>query len=302
MKRFFTILFLFATICCTAQVKNINIAYLGDSHCNGGFGLGDSNWINRTTRFFIDQGFTVNAYKFCAGGETIRSGMPGWYPGSISGRNIDAALAVNPDIIFMLYSGNHIANGIKQDTSKFCYLYIADTLNMLGKRWAFSSIGPRQTYYPGSNFDAYNTQADSLNAWLYTTFPGRVFNIWDTLRDKETNKPYSYLLRVDSLHYLSPGHERMWQMTVHDSRDIDSLLGYDKVRGANLSFNSEGIHFDGANLKYLDIYGSNDGQSFELISHNEFSKDNSYPVSGYDFIKIEAYNGRKKITVTKRVQ
>ena len=141
MRKILTILLL-AYVNCSAQ--SITIAYLGDSHCNGGFGLLDSNWINRTNQFFADQGFAVTSYKFCAGGETIRSGMPNWYPGHIAGRSIDDALAVNPDIIFTLYSGNHTAFGIKQDTSKYCYQYLADTLNGLGKRFMFSSIGPRQ--------------------------------------------------------------------------------------------------------------------------------------------------------------
>lgn len=284
-----------------ASAQSITIAYLGDSHCNGGFGLGDSNWINRTNRFFFDQGFTVTSYKFCTGGETIRTNMPNWYPGHVSGKSIDDALAVNPDILFFLQSGNHTAFGIKQDTSKYCYNYIADTLRELGKRFMFSSIGPRQnTYSGGMNFASYNAQADSLNAWLYQQFPGQIFNIWDTLRDKATNKPYADLLRVDSLHYLAPGHRRMWQMTVHDSPAIDTITGLDKIHACNMVFTPEGIQFSSARIKYMQIFGSHDGISFTQVSYDELTDNLFFPITGYEWVKVIVSNYSRKITITKR--
>lgn len=296
LKILFIILF-FAT---SINAQTIRLAFAGDSHCNGGFGLGDSNWLNRTRQFFIDRGYSVQSYKFCSGGETIRTNMPSWYPGSGIGKTLDDILAVNPDIIFFLQSGNHTAFGIKQDTSKYCYTYISDTLRLLGKRFMFSSIGPRQnTYTNGMNFASYNAQADSLNSWLYATFPGQIFNIWDTLRNKSTNKPYAYLLRSDSLHYEAPGHRRIWQMTIRDGKVIDTLAGYDKIHAYNMSFAEGLLSFSSANIKYITIFGSNDGINFIQLDYEEFTTSTKFSIPVYKYIKIVVRNATKTITVTK---
>lgn len=297
MKILITVLASFVMIQATPPQR---ISFLGDSHCNGGFGLGDSNWLNRTaaTINMRDPGSTP--FKYCAGGETIRSGMPGWYPGSIAGRNIDAALSSDPDIVLMLYSGNHVAFGIPQDTSKFCYLYLADTLTRLGKRWAFSTIGPRQnTYSNGMDFAKYNAQRDSLNVWLYKTFPGHIFSL-DTLLDRTTNKPKAALLLSDSLHYWTVGHRYMWQETMR-MPFMDTILMYKSISATNLRFSSSTVTFEGADLKYLDIFGSNDSLSWSRVSHNEYSRNTSYSTGGFKWVKVVASNNRKTITVTKKV-
>lgn len=293
------LLFIFLSV--QLQAQTITIAYMGDSHCNGGFGLGDSNWISRTTAYFTSRGYAVNSYKFCSGGETIKTNMPLWYPGSVSGKSIDNALAVNPDLILILQSGNHVAFGIPQDTSKWCYQKIADTLRLLGKRFLFSDIGPRQnTYSGGADFTSYNAQADSLNRWLYATYPGRVFSL-DTLRNKSTKKPYAYLLLSDSLHYWYEGHRRMWQTTISAGNAIDSIAGYTNIKAVNARFSDTGVTFDGIDAKYMEVYGSNDGVTFSLIDYKQFSKTNTISAGGYAWMKLVIYNNRKRITITKKL-
>ena len=149
------------------------------------------------------------------------------------------------------------------------------------------------------NLDSYNAQADSLNEWLYQQFPGHVFDIWDTLRDKATNKPYAYLLLSDSLHYDAEGHRRFWQVTIRDSPDVDTLTGYDKIKGYNMSFTSSAVVFGSVDLKYVYVYGSNDGTNFTLVDYREFLQTNSIPISGYDYVKVVAQNNARTITVTK---
>lgn len=296
--RILIILFLLVN---TAQAQ-LKIAFMGDSHCNGGYGVGDSNWITRTSQFFADRVPGSTFVKYCAGGETIKTNMPLWYPGSVNGKSITNALNDTCDVFIFLQSGNHVAFDVPQDTSKFCYLKIADTLESLGKRWAFSTIGPRQNTYSGSmNFAKYNAQRDSLNMWLYATFPGHIFSL-DTLKDVLTNKPKAYILLNDSLHYDGVGHRFMYQRTIRDLPFIDSLAGYAAIKGVNLKFHKDSVTFDGTDLKYLDVYGSNDGVVWSLVSHNELTHYKTFYANGYIYIRVRTYNNKKTITVSKKVQ
>jgi hypothetical protein len=294
--------FLFIILFCTqlnAQVDTLG--FMGDSHCNGGFGIGDSNWITRTSAFYQSRNPGTVAYKFCSGGETIRTNMPRWYPGSVAGKSIDDALNAGCNIIFFLQSGNHVAFSIPQDTSKWCYLKLADTLTRLGKRWAFSTIGPRQNTYSGvMDFAKYNAQADSLNAWLYATFPGHIFSL-DTLRDKVTSKPKPAILLSDSLHYGVVGHRYMYQTTVHDVAFTDTVAGYTKIKAVNARFSAVGVTFDGLDLKYVQVYGSNDGLTFTLINYLERTTNPTISAGGYAWMKLIVYNDRKTVTITKRL-
>jgi hypothetical protein len=287
-------------LCYTCNAQD-TIAIAGDSHCNGGFGVGDSNWATRTAVSIISRNPGSVAFKYCTGGETVKTNMPRWYPGSVAGKSVDDMLEDNCNILFFLQSGNATAFGIPQDTIKWCYLYLADTLTALGKRWAFSDIGPRQnTWFGGMDFDKYNAQRDSLNTWLYQTFPGHIFSL-DTLLDRITNKPKAALLLGDSLHYGAVGHRYMWQATIAGPPFIDTVLHYDQIRGVNLRFTSTGATFDGVDAKYMQVYGSNDGVTFTLIDYREYTTGKTISAGGYAWLKLVIYNNTKRITITKRL-
>ncbi|MET0465722.1 MAG: SGNH/GDSL hydrolase family protein, partial [Chitinophagaceae bacterium] len=256
----------------------LRVAYLGDSHCQGGFGLGSLNWRNRMTAHFLNYFDIVEGHQFCSGGETIGSTMPDGFviqppfnsysnANPIIGRNITAALNVNPDLILILHSGNHFANGFSLEYVKTLYTELAAIMNSAGKKFAFSTAGPRGTYFPGSDVDAYRNLCLQFNAWLIETYPDNCFDIWNELGDSETGLPQNGLLIYDGLHYWDEGHMKMVKACINDAFSVDEITGYDKINAQNLVFVDNGddtisIRFSKAQMKYLNISSSTNGINF----------------------------------------
>lgn len=288
----------------------IRVAYMGDSHCVGGFGVGQDNWRNRLTTFFTNYYDVVEAHKFCNGGETIASAMPTGYPVNpgtvLTDRNITAALAVDPDLILMLYSGNHFANGYTLSYVQGLYDYLYDYLTGLGQKFAFATAGPRKTFFPGSTLEQYKVLSKDFNTWLIDKYPKNYFDIWQPLADPATDEPYSQYLLGDNLHYNAEGHLQLKNFTIETTYDIDDFLGYDKFKGYNLQFLDKGttidVIFKESYIKYLEILTSDDGITFDSIQSIEFSEGVIFTVPKKQYIQVIFSSTRGEVTITKQFE
>lgn len=308
MKIIILILFPFF---CSAQFGTIKVAFLGDSYCNGCCVDIVGNERPEAYRYLIRQRLglyysTVTEEKICLGGETIRSGMPPWYPGSNASRNIDVALATNPDLILLQYSGNHFANGIRYDTVKYCYQYLADTLRSLGKRFIFCSANPRKVSFPGGGtYITYQDTAMQFNSWLYANYPDNSVNVFDHLYDPAINKPVFGYLGSDSLHWNPTGYQIFADDIFEESSIIDTLIAFEKPRLYNITMTADGdsVEIAGHTIrsKNITVSTSGDGITFteRYNSGTSYNTSVAIRVKMYEFVKLVATNNDKIITLTR---
>lgn len=314
MKIIFAFLLLLSSLFCSAQYNSIKIAFMGDSYCNGCCVAVVGNERPEAYRYLLRQRFaqyytTVTEVKLCLGGEDIRDAMPNWYPGNIPTRNIDAALSNNPDFIILEYAGNHFADLHSLDTIKWCYQYIADTLNSLGKKFLFTSAMPRQTSFdPPMTYSDYQDSAMLFNTWLLATFPNNSVDCFTNLYNPATDKPIANLLGSDSLHWNAAGYQIIADDIFEQAAVIDSLCGFEKIRLFNMRMvlnqadDSVDITADVIRAKELEIKSSDDGITFNTEYSGEYVVELPR-IKNHPYIQVRAIQNESKIiTVTKQIE
>lgn len=293
----------------SAQGGTIKIAFLGNSYCNGCCVTVVGDDRPEAFRYLLKQRFgiyysSVQEVKLCTGGETIKTAMPDWYPGTNTSKNIDTALRSNPDLIILEYSGNHFANKIFLDTVKYCYDYLADTLRALGKRFVFTSATPRQTSFSSPiTYTTYQDTAIAFNTWLYANYPNESVNIFDNLYNQSLDKPEPTYLGSDSLHWNPTGYQIFADDIFEQSPVIDTLVLYEKPRIYNISMVLEGdsVVISGAKIraKQVKVYTSTDGISFTERYSREYDNTTEITVLAETYVKFVAINNSKTITLTR---
>lgn len=305
-----TLLILLIPFYTMAQSGNIKIAFMGDSYCNGCCVAVVGDDRPEAFRYLIKQRFlqyysSVTEIKLCTGGETIKTAMPDWYPGTNTTKNIDTALRSNPDLIILEYSGNHFANKIFLDTVKYCFDYLADTLRSLNKRFVFTSSTPRQTSFSSPvTYVTFQDTAKAFNTWLYANYPNESVNIFDNLYSIALNKPVPAYLGSDSLHWNATGYQIFADDLFEGSAVIDTLVAYEKPRmynvGMSLSGDSVTVSATRIRAKQVKVYTSTDGISFTERYSGDYDNRTSIKVLAAEYVKLVAINNRKTITLTKQ--
>lgn len=308
MKTLILILFPFI---CSAQFGSIKVAFMGNSYCNGGGApvVGDER--PTAYRYLVRQRLglyysTVTQVKLCLGGEDVTDGMPDWYPGTITARNVDSALRSNPDLIIIEYAGNHFADKVPYDTILSCYQYLADTLQGLGKRFIFTSSMPRKTAIDAPlTYVEYQDTAQQFNTWLYSNYPGSSVDVFTHLYDPAINKPVFDYLTSDSLHWDSVGYsiiaDDLFQATI-----IDTLTAFEKPRIYNLTMTQDGdsVEIAGHTIRAKDVkvYTSSDGSTFteRYDSGLNYNTTATIRVKLYEYVKLVATNNSKVVTITRQ--
>lgn len=286
----------------------IKIAFMGNSYCNGGGVpvVGDER--PQAYRYLVRQRFaqfynTVTEVKLCLGGEDITDGMPDWYPGTIPSRNIDTALRSNADLILIEYAGNHFADKVKYDTIKWCYQYIADTLQDLSKRFIFTSSMPRKTAFDSPlTYVQYQDTAMQFNTWLYANYPLNNVNVFDNLYDGTINKPVFSYLGSDSLHWNATGYAIIAEDIFEGNAIIDTLIGMEIPRMYNIRLTEVGDSVDITGYirsKQVKVYSSTDGIDFNQIYSGSYIYQSAIRVEGFPYIKLVAISNNKTVTLTK---
>lgn len=289
----------------------LRVAYVGDSFTDGCCVPMDYvddttySWRPLTTKWIRANYGPVQEFKFGNGGEDIRTAMPDWHPQSRPDVNIDAALRINPDLIFIQMSGNHFMRNISMDSVKHYYTYIADTLNSLGVPFVFVSNLQRQTTVgSGNTYLTFLAEVQEINAWLKPRYPYQYSNVFDTMYNPVTQKPVREYLYADSLHWIILGYQHFARAVQTNTPILDSLAGYKKQVLYNTGINQVGdsiiITTAETKVKELEVLTSNDGVSFTTVSNNFYvtGKRFSIPYSEYVMIRIKRYD--KTITITKR--
>lgn len=309
MKTIFFLLFPFSVF---AQFGSIKIAFMGNSYCNGCCVPVVGSERPEAYRYLLRQRFglyydNVTEVKLCLGGEDVTDGMPNWYPGTITARNIDSALNSNPDLILIEYAGNHFADKVPFDTIKWCYEYLADTLTSLGKRFIFTSSMPRKTTFDAPlTYIEYQDTAIQFNNWLYENYPLNSVNVFTNLYDPAINKPVFGYLGSDSLHWNATGYQIIADDIFEGNAIIDTLTAFEKPRIYNIRFtpDEDSVTITAVTIraKEFKVYSSEDGASFSEIYSLSYANTESIRVKKYPYIKIVVTNNDKIVTLTKQFE
>lgn len=301
------------------QKTNFKIIVTGDSHTlntppNGW----DSIWVNKIKNLFEQYYDTVTLVNMATqGGRTIGSVMPGWFThaGTFSNSepiySIDTVLKQNPDLIIISYSGNHTVNSWSADDVIYCYKYLTDTLNSLGKTFIFTGQAPRQkTFIFPITTQTYHDSSLKIDAFIESYHPKGFVNTHEAMHDTGyEHKPKAEYIGPDSLHLSSLGNLVYYQCHI-DNFIIDSCLTDFKCSATqfNIKKSSSNIVLDG-NYRYRKIIvsGSNDYQNFTEVKKIYSNNTNLTNVSstfvdvGYLWYKIEVFSGKLLSTITKKL-
>jgi len=291
----------------------IRVVLTADSHGESTPpGGNDSLWINILKTELQNYYSTVILTNLSIGGTQIQNVMPTGYPGSNSNLNINKILTYNPDLVIIAQSGNHTVFGVPADTSIYCFKYLIDTLNSLGKKFIITGQAPRQkTFVNPITLQSYYDSSKKINSFFQSYIPNNWVDPYPTMEDTIFGKrPWPNVLRSDSLHFSDYG-ERLYYKIHSNSIIFDSICSDYKGQAINFSFVKVGdsLRLRG-DFKYrkIYIYGSNTYTSNYVLLQTYVS--NSAILTneqktmldlGYTWYKIVIYSGRRTLTKTIKI-
>lgn len=175
-------------------------------------GTNDSSFVTRVLKYYQALGMVAvtTGVNLSQSTTDIFDGQPSWYvpTGSqrppLAGRNITAALALNPDIVFVSYP-----------TNSYDFLSVAEvmaghrrikaTCDSAGVVVFFGTPTPRPPFSPSEE-----AKLVTIKDSMLLQFPNNVVNFYDVLNDQDSPmnfKPeYSY---GDGIHSNDAGHRQL---------------------------------------------------------------------------------------------
>jgi acyl-CoA thioesterase-1 len=226
---------LFLFISCNKKEVGVNpvskdakiVVVLGSSTA---FGAGanpiDSSWVNRLSGKFRLDKKNIKVVNLAGGGFTTYQIMPSSFqppagrPERVNERNIDRALALNPDFIVINLPSNDIANGY--DDNEILNNYQIITTEILKKRIRFfvTSTQPRTLpQYEGRK------RLFTFNNKLANLIPNNIINYYSLLVDTSSFNLLPQFNAGDGIHLNNKGHLLVYQEILKDNR-ISLALGY----------------------------------------------------------------------------
>lgn len=306
---------------CIAQQNaktNFKIVLTADSHglnswpLTGGY---DSIWFNKIGARFRKFYDTVTLYNSTlAGGRTIGSVMPMWYSSPYNlcdaelPYSIDSVLKFNADLIIISMSGNHTVNHMPADEAIYCYKYLIDTLNALGKSFIIGGQNPRQkTFTSGMTLASYYDSCTKINNFLISYAPNNYIDTRTTLEDTVFGKrPWPASLCSDSLHFSDNGND-LYTAAYMKNYIVDSCLTDFRGFCTRLALKKQlsNLTLSGFfRYRTINVYGSNDYINYTLYKTYKSGDaktayvSNVFTDAGYTHYKIEAITGKRKQTRT----
>lgn len=219
MKKYFYIIlfvsvfFLLPNTSILAQAcsKPFHIVVLGSSTAAGAGASPKSNsYVNLFTQYLItsvNSGSTVT--NLAIGGATTYKMQPGWYS-SPSGypvdpeRNIDAALALNPDGILLNYPSNDADRNIPIAAQQSNFLRVVDKADSANVPVWITSTQPRNIS------EAQRADLIFMRDWLQATFTSRYIDFWTTIANTDGTIVAAYN-SGDGVHLNNAGHAILFE-------------------------------------------------------------------------------------------
>lgn len=305
---------LLSTFVVTAQnpKDTFKIVLTADSH--GAYvptGGADSMWTAKLKKEFEKYYPTVIFTNLSIGGTQIQGVMPPWYYLTDVRQNIDTVLSYNPDLIIVSQSGNHTVFHNSADSSIYCFKYLIDTLNTLGKRFVITGQAPRQkTFTLGMTLQSYYDSSQKINDFLRSYIPNSFTDPYLTMEDTVFGyRPWPAVLGPDSLHFSDYGERLYYQCNINNITTDSCLSDFNgQAIGFSLTKNSGNIYLSGK-FKYrkIFIYGSYNYSTFTLLytytSSSAYLENTSksFADMGYTWYKAIVYSGRKTLTKTVKL-
>ncbi len=218
ISRIVVLLTLIFTICGVAasQTKDVVIAVMGSSTAEGaGAWPTDSSWVNRlklAVRKNMSDGADTVVYNLGKGGTTTYVGRengfvpPPGYIGPDPERNINKALSLEPDIIFVNYPSNDVANNMTTKTTMDNYRTYNTYASIAGKQIIFLTPQPRNSV----SYDQQVQLKDQKDSVL-NSFTGRAINVWDLLVASDGLTINPELSAGDGTHVNNKGHRLIFE-------------------------------------------------------------------------------------------
>lgn len=330
MKKFF-LCWLIVLACCKAEMPepipevfawdtfqvedSLTVVVIGDSytqHCPSCSPTACACMFTEQMRVALESKYAyVNFINMGISGTYIQQAMPAWYHLSDYRQSIDSVLKRSPDLIIISYCGNQTVFGQPADSSIYCYNYLVDTLNFLGKAFLLSGQCPRQkTFVPPVTLRSYYDSSKKINARLQIIAPGKWADSYPTMEDTVIKyKMWPYCLGPDSLHLSQIGSNRYFNCHMN-TNIMDSIMADFDPRAINFKLTKSGsnVVLDGK-YKVREIYvsGSTDNVNWGLLHTFSYPQETvrtvseTFPKSTYTYFKVEVVSGRMRYTVTKHI-
>jgi acyl-CoA thioesterase-1 len=300
----------------SAQKKTI--AVIGSSTAAGmGASPIDSSWVNLAKKYYQGLGQIDTIYNLAVSGTTTYTGMPTAFvhpngrPASDPASNVTKALSFNPDLVFVNYPSNDIADGYTVAEFMFNLRTIYNTVIKAQKICYITTTQPRNSI----TADQQRQQKEVRDSVL-AEFPLTSLNFYDPIVASDSlsiNPKYNF----DGTHVNDAGHRLLFQAVKNTVLLSAAPLALSLIDfTADPEQNSVLLHWTivnepGSGSYYSEVERSADGSSFTglaLESSKGAGLAGSYswtdldPLPGVGFYRLKMVEeGKESFSRTLRI-